>query len=146
MFGLIPFRTNNGVSEAGDSFDNFVNSFFNDDFSTMFSGSGKFNADIKESADKYTVKADLPGVKKEDVSLEYNNGYLTVSAKRDEDTKDEKENYIRRERRYGEFSRSFYVDNVDEANIKAKFENGELKVVLPKKQIEEPKVNKITIE
>ena len=84
--------------------------------------------------DRYELTADLPGMKKEDVALHYENGYLTVAASHDESTdeKDEAGNYIRRERHTGEVSRSFYIDGIDEANIHAEFKDGVLQVKLPK--------------
>lgn len=87
---------------------------------------------MKETDDKYLVEADLPGVKKEDINIEYDNGNLTISAKRDETLEDKNENYVRRERHYGEFRRSLYIRNVDEDKIDASFNDGVLKIVLPK--------------
>lgn len=133
MFGLIPFKTN-GLDKKGGSFDDFFNGFFNDDFfSPMnFGNNQKFSADIRETSNEYLVSAELPGVKKEDINLEYRDNTLIISAKRNEEISEEKDNYIRRERTYGQISRAFRVENVDKANISAKFENGELKIVLPK--------------
>ena len=146
MFGLIPFRSNKNLSR-GDTFENFISDFFNDDFFAPFgASSGGFNADIKETDNEYLVIAELPGVKKEDISLEYNNNQLVISAKRDEFINEEKDNYIRRECHYGNFSRAFYVDNVNKDDILAKFENGELKIVLPKLQKTSPSSNRIEIQ
>ena len=146
MFGLIPFRSNKNLSK-GDTFENFISDFFNDDFfAPLSASSGGFNADIKETDNEYLVIAELPGVKKEDISLEYNNNQLVISAKRDEFINEEKDNYIRRERHYGNFSRAFYVDNVNKDDILAKFENGELKIVLPKLQKTSPSSNRIEIQ
>ena len=71
---------------------------------------------------------------KEDISLRYENGYLTIAATRNEskDEKDDNGNYIRRERHTGEVSRSFYIDGIDDANIRAEFKDGVLQVNLPK--------------
>ena len=91
--------------------------------------------DIKEMEDRFELDIDLPGYKKEDVHAELKDGYLTINAetKSDKDEKDAEGKYSRRERYYGTCSRSFYVgDDVTEADIKAKFENGILKVVVPK--------------
>lgn len=146
MFGLIPFRTNNDLQEAGDSFENFVNNFFNDDFAPVFHGKNDLRADIKESKDNYTVKVDLPGVKKEDIVIDFKNNNLVISAKRNEEKNENEENYIRKERSYGEFSRSFYVENIEEENIKAKFNDGELEITLPKKDKKIADSRKIEIE
>ena len=146
MFGLIPFNTKS-IDNKGDEFGNLISDFFNDDFFTPFNvDSNNFHADIKETDNEYLVVAELPGVKKEDIFLEYNDNQLVISAKRDEFINGEKDNYIRKERHYGTFSRAFYVDNVDKNDILAKFENGELKIVLPKLEKTSPSSNRIEIQ
>ena len=146
MFGLIPFNTNS-IDNKGDGFGNLLSDFFDDNFFTPFYKEvNAFKADIKETENEYLVEAELPGVKKEDISLEYKDNNLTISAKRDEFINEEKDNYIRRERHYGNFSRAFYVDNVNKDDILAKFENGELKIVLPKLQKTSPSSNRIEIQ
>ena len=107
--------------------------------------------DVKENDEGYELHIDLPGYKKEDVKAELKDGNLTISASRnaESDEKDDNGKYIRRERFYGNCSRSFYVgDVVDQTDIKAKFEDGILKVFVPKKEakpvVEEKKY--ITIE
>lgn len=92
---------------------------------------------------------ELPGCKKEDIHLELNDGYLNVSASHNtsKDEKDDKGNVIRQERYSGTFSRSFYVgENVKEEDIKASYENGELKITFPKEQEKLPEKNTIMIE
>ena len=87
--------------------------------------------DITEKDGNYTLDMELPGCKKEDIHLELNDGYLNVSASHNtsKDEKDDKGNVIRQERYSGTFSRSFYVgENVKEEDIKASYENGELKI------------------
>jgi len=98
--------------------------------------------DIKESDAGFELDIDLPGYKKEDVKAELKDGYLTISAetRKDNDEKEENGKYIRRERYYGTCSRSFYVGTeVTQEEIRAKFEDGILKVAVPKKQ-EKPAV------
>ena len=102
--------------------------------------------DIREHESGFELDIDLPGYKKEDVNAELKDGYLVITAsnKSDKDEKDEKGQYIRRERYYGSCSRSFYVgEDVTEEDIKAKFEDGILKISVPKKeakpQVEEKK-------
>ncbi len=93
--------------------------------------------DVQETADGYVLDIDMPGVKKEDMQVELKDGYLTVSAKTgyENDEKDKKGRYLRRERFTGSFSRNFYVgDEVTEQDIKARFENGVLTIGVPKKQ------------
>ena len=107
--------------------------------------------DVKEHETGYELDIDLPGYKKEDVQAELKDGYLTITAttKTNDDQKDEAGKYIRRERYYGTCSRSFYVgEDIKQEDIKAKFEDGILKVAVPKKEAK-PKVEEnkyITIE
>ncbi|WP_294377459.1 Hsp20/alpha crystallin family protein [uncultured Clostridium sp.] len=147
MFGLIPFKTNTNVS--GGSFADLISDFFNDDFLAplgMNFDMSKFNADVRETENEYLVCAELPGVNKEDIKLDYNDNNLTIKAKRTECHDDSKDSYIRKERSYGEFSRSFYLDNVKKEGIRAKFENGELKIILPKEHKSESSHSEIFIE
>ena len=92
--------------------------------------------DVKEKDNGYEVAIDLPGFKKDELHLELNDGYLTISAEKglDKDEKDKNDKYIRRERYAGTLSRSFYVgDAVSEEDIHAKYEDGILKLSVPKK-------------
>ena len=149
MFGLIPFRTNknNEGEEKGLTMNNLFSDFFNDDFFAPIDfGQKSFNADVKESEKEYLVCAELPGVKKENINLDFKDNYLTISAKRDEVHDEKKDSYIRKERVYGQFSRKLYIPNVDRTKVTAKFENGELKVILPKEKPEVKTESKITIE
>lgn len=101
--------------------------------------------DVKETDAGYEMDIDLPGFKKENVSAKLENGYLTISAAKgvDKDEKNDKGVYIRRERYSGQCSRTFYVgEDVKQEDIKAKFEDGILKVSIPKvepKKVEEKK-------
>ncbi len=91
--------------------------------------------DVKETDDGYEVDIDLPGFKKDEISAKLENGYLTISAAKglDKDETDKKGKYIRRERYAGSMSRSFYVgENLTQDDIKAKYESGILKLVVPK--------------
>ena len=107
--------------------------------------------DVKESETGYELDIELPGYRKEDVQAELKDGYLTITAKtqNENDEKDSNGKFIRRERYYGTCSRSFYVgEDMKQEDIKAKFENGILKIGVPKKEaqpvVEENKF--ITIE
>lgn len=135
MFNVVPFRKNNAMTKKGFGLDDFFSDFLRDDFfSPTFVGGNSFKVDLKEDDNNYTIDADLPGIKKEDISLEYDNNYLTISAKRDETVENKDDDFVRRERTYGEFKRSFYIDNVDENTVDASFTDGVLKVTLPKKE------------
>ena len=106
--------------------------------------------DVKEVENGHEVARDLPGFKKEDISAKLENGYLTITAFKglDKDEKNEEGKYIRRERYSGSCSRSFYVgDGVTEEDIKARFEDGILKLDIPKKDAEKIEQKKyISIE
>ncbi len=138
--------------------ENLIDNFFDFPFQTYSSGFDHSHSqmdlmktDIKESDQNYEITMNIPGVKKEDVRAELKNGYLTVSAtsNTEKNEKDENGRYIRRERYSGSCSRSFYVgEEVKEEDIKAKFEDGTLKLQIPKKE-ERPAVEDkkyITIE
>lgn len=100
--------------------------------------------DVREHEDHYEVDMDLPGFRKEELSLELKDGYLTISAARglDKEEKDEKTGkFVRRERYAGSMSRSFYVgENVKEEDIHAKYESGVLRLSIPKAEVKEPAV------
>ena len=101
--------------------------------------------DVKETDKGSELDIELPGYQKEDVKAQLKDGYLTVQAVKNvnNDTKNEEGAYIRRERYAGTMSRSFYVgDNVTEADIQAKFENGVLKLAVPKKEAKKVEENK----
>ena len=121
-----------------NSFDLFDNFFGDDDFFPK-KERNLMKTDIKEKKDKYIIEMDLPGYSKENINLELNDGYLMVSAKVEkENNHDEPEKFVRRERFYGECSRSFYVgSDITEEDIEAEFKNGILKIDVPKKEIEE---------
>ena len=99
-------------------FDNALDQFFDE--------GNSMKCDIYEKDNTYHVEMDLPGFKKDDIKIELNNGNLTISAEKSNDTeeKDEDKKYIRRERTYGKFSRSFYLGDVNEDAIDASFNNG----------------------
>ena len=132
----------------------FSRDLFDEMFDLPFSArqaSGLMRTDVVENKDNYTVTMDLPGVKKEDLKAELKDGYLTISASTgyNNDQKDNKGRYIRRERYTGSFSRNFYVgDGVKESDIQAKFANGTLTLVIPKKEqaAELPEKKYIAIE
>ncbi len=121
-------------------FDDFFNDFARPSRALMgYSAPANhmMRTDIKETATGYELDIDLPGYDKKDVQAELKDGYLTVSAatRKNSDSKDENGKYIRRERYYGSCSRSFYIgENITRDEIKAKFENGILKLSVPKKE------------
>lgn len=126
-----------------DLFDEMMNFPFEDELfgkhNPLYGKHAKnmMKTDVRETDGSYEVDIDLPGFKKDEISAELKNGYLTISAAKelDKDEQDKKTgNYIRRERYAGSMSRSFYVgEDVAQEDIHAKFENGILQLTIPKK-------------
>lgn len=133
MYGMTPFTRNAfSLFNALDELDK--------DF---FSGSMTVNTcrtDIKDAGDKYIMESELPGFEKEDIKLDINGDYLVISAERktEKDDSDENGKYIRRERTYGTYKRSFGISDVNSEEISAEYKNGILTINLPKKKPEEP--------
>ena len=115
-----------------DLFDNF-----------MTTSRNEMKCDIYEKDGNYNIEMDIPGYNKNDISLEVKDGYLTITAEKTNEENTEEKNYIKRERVYGKYQRSFYLGDLDSDNIDASFVDGTLKVIVPKKEIVE---NKRTIE
>ena len=114
--------------------------FFDDPF---FEGERRkhhdiMKTDIKEKDGKYILEIDVPGYNKEDIQIELENGYLTVTAKANTNVDEEKDGYIYKERFVGECSRTFYAgENIKEEDIKASFKNGTLVLTFPKEETKE---------
>lgn len=144
MFGLVPFnRRSNDLTVKNDVFDLFED-FFNEPFG-FFASAHPIKADVRETDKEYIVEADMPGVRKEDIRLELNDGILTVGVEHNEQTEENREDYIRKERRYGSYSRSFQVDGVKQEDVTAKYSDGVLSVNLPKSEERKPITHKIDI-
>ena len=101
--------------------------------------------DVKENEKEYVMEVELPGLEKKDIGLSVKDGYLNISVQKSESEKDENEKYIRRERSFS-CSRSYYIGDVSKEEIRAKYENGILRVSIPKEQPKEPVSDKIEIE
>ena len=138
--------------------ENLFDDFFGDPFGMMPRGRdplyGKharnlMRTDVRETEDTYELDVDLPGFKKDEVTVDLQDGYLTISAAKalDKDESDQKGKFLRQERYSGSMSRSFYVgDDVESADISAKYEDGILKISVPKAaQKELPKHTTIAI-
>ncbi|MFP4016417.1 MAG: Hsp20/alpha crystallin family protein [Halanaerobiales bacterium] len=141
MFDLVPFnRKNRGLMDR-DFFSDFFNSFGELQETDL----NRFKVDIKENEEEYMIQAELPGVNKDNIDIEINDNYMTISATNEEVIEEEKDNYIRKERRTGKFQRCFNIKNVNTEEIDAKYEDGILEVILPKTSVES-KVRKINIQ
>ena len=140
--------------------ENLFDDFFDDDFMRFPVWSGRsplygthaknlMKTDVRETENAYEVDIDLPGFKKDEISVDLKDGYLTIRAAKglDKDEKDKKGRYIRQERYAGACSRSFYVGDVESKDISAKYEDGILKLTLPKVEKKElPSSSSISIQ
>ncbi len=132
--------------------DPFNDPFFNSSRNALYGKHSKnmMKTDVRETDGSYELDIDLPGFKKDEINAEIRDGYLTVSAAKglDKDESDKDGRYIRRERYAGQCSRSFYVgEGVTEQDISAKFEDGILRLSIPKKeQPQLPQTRRIAIE
>jgi len=131
------------------TFDSIFDDFFPSIRSSAETNNGFLipRVDIEENEANYLITADLPGIKKEDLHVELNNGMLTIRAQHEESSEEKKEGVvIRRERRTGSYSRSFNVGKgVSEEDIKGEFTDGVLKLTVPKASQVEPQSKRIQI-
>ena len=144
MAMMVPMRRNrNLLSELmTDPFDAFFNAASAPMQAMQKMSPTLMRTDIKETDAGFELTIDLPGFKKDDVQAELKDGYLTITAQTQSESedKDEEGTYVRKERFSGKCSRTFYVgDDIEEDDIKARFEDGVLKIDVPKKQ-EQPKL------
>lgn len=152
LFEMTPFERNYRSLMRRDPFAEFEKNFFGSDFSDFFNTSlpvmGHFQTDVRDNGDSFLLEADLPGFKKEDITVDVKDHLLTIKAERhsDYEDKDQKNGYLRQERSYGSYTRSFNIDRIDESGIKAAYTDGVLKLTLPKLTPEVPASQHITIE
>ena len=122
--------------------ENMMDEFFDHDFfgerNPLFGKRARnlMKTDIRENEHEYELAVELPGFDKEEIQLDVNDGYLTISAQKglDKDEEDKKGRVLRQERYAGACSRSFYVGDVKAEDVKAKYESGVLTVLIPKKE------------
>ena len=148
MFNKITPRRNYNVRNQFDDFYTMMDQFFNDSLiPAKFYNESEFKVDIQDLDNSYVVEAELPGFKKDEISIHLEKGNLTISAEKDEeiDKSDKDKKYIHKERRTSSMSRTMYFDNIDEEKLKAKLDNGVLKIEIPK-NTDNKKSKKIEIE
>ena len=140
MFGMIPFtREENSL---WNYLDNMEKSLF-----TGFGDMSQFRCDIQDKGDHYLLEAELPGFQKEDISLDLNGDNMVITARHNSETEEKGEgNYLRRERKYGSFSRSFDVSGIQEENITAAYDNGVLTLNMPKREATVPTARRLEIQ
>ena len=141
MFDLMPFGRSN--SNVFGYLDDLENNFFGD----LSTNASQFRTDIEDKGDHLEMKADLPGFDKDEIKIGIKDDILSISAEHSEESedKDESKNYVRRERKFGAFSRSFDVTGIDQSKIDAEYKDGVLSLELPKETPKEPESTQIEI-
>ena len=135
MAGMIPFNRRRNELSPHNIF-NMMDDFFNDAWPV---GIGRnlmndtFKVDVQESDAAYTIEAEMPGINRDEINLSLDDDRLTVSVQRNEEVKNDKDNYIHRERKFSSMQRSIFLNGADYEGIDAKLENGVLSVVVPKR-------------
>ena len=142
MFGMLPFENRN--DNFFDTFDNFQRKFFSDSGANL----PAFRTDIRDAGDRFVLESELPGFKKEDIHLHLDGDTLTIQAERhsDHEDDDKKGKFVRCERSYGSYSRSFDVSGIRTDGITASYEGGVLELKLPKQTVEVSTARQIDIQ
>ncbi|MBQ9535926.1 MAG: Hsp20/alpha crystallin family protein [Clostridia bacterium] len=145
MFSLTPYVRRRGDISLFDPFREFgelQRRFFDEP------SFGAFKIDVKDNGGEYLLEADLPGFKKEDISIDVSGDRLVISAERhsEYEENDKKGNYIKCERSYGSFSRSFDLTGIRQDGIRAAYNDGVLTLTLPKSEAEAPQSRRLEIE
>lgn len=151
MFELRPYNNRHGrmTYNPFKMMDDFEKDFFAPPFGDFFKNNAlaEFRTDIKDNGDSYLLEADLPGFDKKDINLEVNGDTLEIVAERhtNNEKRDENDRYICCERSYGRYSRRFNISSVESEKITASYENGVLKLEMPKKAEIKPKSHRLEI-
>ena len=148
MFELRPYRKNNSVSYYNPfrDMESFEKAFFGDPY--YRNALAEFKTDITDEGDHFLLEADMPGFEKNDIHLDVSGDTLTIKAERltKNKTEDKKDRYVCSERSYGSYSRSFEINGIRAAGVKAKYNNGVLSLTLPKKVEKQPESQRVEIE
>lgn len=139
MYGITPFGRN--PLNLFSVFNDLDRDFFSD---TMQINSCR--TDIRDAGDKYIMEAELAGFDRDDINIDIKDSYLVISAERKNSSDDKDKKYIRRERSYSSYKRSFDVSDVDTENVNAEYKNGVLTIDLPKKKHEDPVSRRLEIK
>lgn len=145
MFNMMPYSRRRGDLYNYNPFrdlDKLEKEFFGS------SNLGEFKTDIKDNGSEYELEADLPGFKKEDIRLDISGDELVINAERhsEYEEKDKQGNFVKCERSYGSYSRSFDISGVKQEEIKASYKDGVLKLILPKTDKALPESKHLKIE
>lgn len=148
MFGLTtinndfaPIKRSRNLSD----FHNIIDNFFNDNFLPVDFRNDNFKMDIRENEDSYIIDAELPGVSKDEITIDYFNNQLSIAVKREEEKEESGDKYLHRERRFSSMQRSVYLPNIEMEDISASFKDGVLEIAA-KKQVKKEISSKIEIQ
>ena len=137
MAGLIPSnkKSTRLINTGLEEFYNMVDDFFNDSIQSGKNLLGSsFKIDVQDNNKEYIIEAELPGVKKEEISLDINEEKLTIAVNHEENVEEEKKNYVHKERKTSSMSRKIYLADSMSEGITAKLDNGVLKIIVPKQE------------
>ena len=136
MTGLVPFNRRYAALPTGfEDFYNMLDNFFSEGSGLRRNlGRDTFKLDVEETPETFTIQAELPGVKKDEIALEFNDEVLTVSVRKEENVEEEKKNYLHRERRLTSMSRKIHLAEARTDGAKARLEGGVLSIVLEKER------------
>lgn len=142
MYSMMPFGRNRSLANFFDDFDRH---FFGD---LTHSTPSAFRTDIRDDGDRYVLDADLPGFNREDIHLDLQGDVLTITAQHEDkkEEKNDKGDYICRERTSSAYSRSFNVSGIRGEDITAAYQNGVLQLTLPKQETQVPQTRRIEIQ
>ncbi len=133
MFRVVPTtRRSNLVTRNNDMYSLFDDIFNDAFFSTPSIGNGSFKVDIMDQEDKFVIEAELPGINKDNLSVDYKDNQLTIKVEKSEENVDEKAKYIHKERHSTTLQRVFRMKGVNREGLKAKLDNGILTIIAPK--------------
>ena len=143
---LVKQTPDNFIKSVNDEISSILNRHF-DDIYPDYEDKMTMPVEIHDKKGEYDIRAELPGVKKEDLDIDLNENYLTIRAKKVEENEQEDGSYKKSEFKYGEFSRSIYLpQDVDAEKIDATLEHGVLKIKAPKLEKEKDSIKKITVK
>lgn len=131
MLSMLPIYSSN-ITNSKEFFELIWNDVFCDKKISLYENINHFNVDLKEIDDYYILEADLPGITRDDITINYISKFLVISAKRIETSKDT--TILTKERSFGEYKRMFYLDDIDITTLKINYKNGELTLNIKKKK------------
>ena len=145
MFELSPFRTNHiAAYDPFRELEELERAFFGS--GNSLAKVGNFKTDIQDKGDHFLLEADLPGVDKSDIAIDLDGDSMTIRAERHSEHEDKSDGYLRCERSYGSYERSFDVSAVKTDEIKASYTDGVLKLTMPKKDAQVSTARRLEIE